>query len=650
MLGIFLEKLSFPEKDNRLESIHPAHPATYRWIPNHPDFTDPGRLGHRLYWIQGKPGSGKSTIMKYISEQSSSISKSEPEASITISFFFNARGAVLESSMEGFIRSCLFQILQARPRLYTHIQRELEPGQNRRWSFIQLNKMFRTIINRCISTSRLCIFIDALDECSGMPGEILTFLQDIAAMDQSHPSPGQNGHGLQICISSRPESILVERLRSFPKLVLEDYTSVDISVYVDANLGYIASQSEVKIFQEFREDIIHKANGVFLWVALVVEELLQGWEEADTVAEIRKKLSVIPGNLQDFFNRMVQKIKKPHISDAIIMLNCIMCAIRPITLTEFRLALAFGSQRTYCSMSEVYASEDVVQSDTELEKRIRSRCCGLLEVAKPHLTVQLIHQTVIDFLLPLNSFSNLASGDRAISYLNGHQYMLRACLQYLSISELKSVPGRVQESPEPEKDTRPTTEIYNEFGFLEYSLNKWMDHYRKAEAEGKSQSWQLAEFSSPSNQHFSTWYRIYCLVSDDNWDGVIPPFVSFASENNLLGYIRESSNESDITQIEGGEFGWPLQAAVVGGNLEMVRLLLDNGADIDAVGGRFGTAMAAAITLKKYEIINLLRERGANIELAPPQSPNFNGAWVYSRSPVTQSRLRLGFTYRTFET
>ena len=75
----------------------------------------------------------------------------------------------------------------------------------------------------------------------------------------------------------------------------------------------------------------------------------------------------------------------------------------------------------------------------------------------------------------------------------------------------------------------------------------------------------------------------------------------------------------------------------------MVRLLLDNDAPINALGGRFGTAMAAAITLKKYEIIELLRERGANVELAPPQSPTFDGSWVYSRSPITQSRLRLGF-------
>jgi hypothetical protein len=81
---------------------------------------------------------------------------------------------------------------------------------------------------------------------------------------------------------------------------------------------------------------------------------------------------------------------------------------------------------------------------------------------------------------------------------------------------------------------------------------------------------------------------------------VIPPFFSFAAENNLLGYIRESSNECVITQIEGGEFGWLQQAAVVGGSLEMLRLLLDNGVDIEAIGRRFGTAMAAAITLTKY--------------------------------------------------
>jgi hypothetical protein len=177
-------------------------------------------------------------------------------------------------------------------------------------------------------------------------------------------------------------------------------------------------------------------------------------------------LLIIPGNLQDFFHCMVQKIEKSHVSDATIMLNLYHMCYTTDHAKGFRLALTLGLQRTL-----PYASEDVVQSDTELEKIICSLCCGLLEVARPHLTVQLIHQTVIDFLLHSNGFSDPASDYRAISCLNGHLYMLRLCLQYLSISDLKSVPARVQESPESEKYSQLTTKVYGEFG-LEYSSNK----------------------------------------------------------------------------------------------------------------------------------------------------------------------------------
>lgn len=73
--------------------------------------------------------------------------------------------------------------------------------------------------------------------------------------------------------------------------------------------------------------------------------------------------------------------------------------------------------------------------------------------------------------------------------------------------------------------------------------------------------------------------------------------------------------------LPGGEYGYPLQAAVVAGHLPIVRLLLDHGADIDAEAGRFGTAMAAAITLKQPDMIDLLEKRGADVERCPPQSP-----------------------------
>ena len=68
----------------------------------------------------------------------------------------------------------------------------------------------------------------------------------------------------------------------------------------------------------------------------------------------------------------------------------------------------------------------------------------------------------------------------------------------------------------------------------------------------------------------------------------------------------------------GGEYGTALQAAAASSGesmLEVVRLLLDNGADVNAqsAGGRYGTALHAAAHCSNVEVMRLLVEKGANV-------------------------------------
>lgn len=69
--------LGFAEIDNRECEIKEAHKATFRWAlqprerPGYLTDPDPGlvnwlRESDGLFWIQGKLGSGKSTLMKYM--------------------------------------------------------------------------------------------------------------------------------------------------------------------------------------------------------------------------------------------------------------------------------------------------------------------------------------------------------------------------------------------------------------------------------------------------------------------------------------------------------------------------------------------------------------------------------------------------------
>jgi ankyrin repeat protein len=68
------------------------------------------------------------------------------------------------------------------------------------------------------------------------------------------------------------------------------------------------------------------------------------------------------------------------------------------------------------------------------------------------------------------------------------------------------------------------------------------------------------------------------------------------------------------TDIGGGRFGFPLQSACASyGSVEVVKVLLSNGADVNQRGGAFGTALHTAAFYGDLEIAQYLMARGADI-------------------------------------
>ena len=97
-----IEYLLFHAIDSRYLTVKAAHAKTCRWLlqePKYKDWLDASKVlsYHGLLWIKGKPGSGKSTLMKFIVTDT----RKRKVADLVISFFFNARGEELEKSTLG---------------------------------------------------------------------------------------------------------------------------------------------------------------------------------------------------------------------------------------------------------------------------------------------------------------------------------------------------------------------------------------------------------------------------------------------------------------------------------------------------------------------------------------------------------------------
>lgn len=127
----YLESLWYPETKRREETIKEAHARIFRWIFE-PDVSDKAvrqwhsfvewlASGQGTYWISGKAGSGKSTLMNYIHQDDETLKSlklwSGTKEVFTPSFFFWNAGNTLEKSSEGLVRSLLHQVFDRYPDL-----------------------------------------------------------------------------------------------------------------------------------------------------------------------------------------------------------------------------------------------------------------------------------------------------------------------------------------------------------------------------------------------------------------------------------------------------------------------------------------------------------------------------------------------------
>lgn len=113
-----LDSLRFDQIDARQMTIKNAHAKTCKWLlhkSEYHDWLDATKLSehHGFLWIKGKPGTGKSTLMKFALAHARKTRKDR----IVISFFFNARGEDIEKSTIGTYRSMLLQLLERLPAL-----------------------------------------------------------------------------------------------------------------------------------------------------------------------------------------------------------------------------------------------------------------------------------------------------------------------------------------------------------------------------------------------------------------------------------------------------------------------------------------------------------------------------------------------------
>lgn len=242
-----LQSLNFHRRSLRERKIPEAHVRTFDWIfrrnvaqeDSSSTFVDWLQNRNGIFWIRGKAGSGKSTLMKFLSDHQETkrhlSSWAGNQTLIVARFFFWRAGLPLQKSQEGLLRSLLFEILRQCPSLIPRVLairsqfRDVYDEDNS-WTSDELLSVCHEISDGT-SDSKFCFFVDGLDEYeeSGMtPSDLIKTIKSLG------DSPN-----IKLCISSRPRSAFVDEFGQHLEclLKLEDLTQGDIRRYVMDKLG-----------------------------------------------------------------------------------------------------------------------------------------------------------------------------------------------------------------------------------------------------------------------------------------------------------------------------------------------------------------------------------------------------------------------------
>jgi hypothetical protein len=429
-----LEKLRFRNMEDRAEGIAAAHANTFNWISidekaaahacgdlakfgtsNKNEVSKSGDIpwdnfvkwlegDSALYWITGKPGSCKSTLMKYLHNNPripALLQHWSSELPLTIAgFFFWNSGTEMQMSELGLLQTLLHCAIgedcKLIPTLFPERWRSymLLGGSLHPWSMSELLRAFNILIS---DSSRAFFFlVDGLDEFDGEGAELADFIQDAVSSRAN----------VKICVASRPWLVFEDAFQKLPSLRIEVLTSADINLFVTDKLCGNRMFLELQKVQPQEaecliSEVTEKASGVFLWVRLVVTSLLEGLRDGDSIQDLQERLLELPSDLERLFSKILDQLNPAYFRQVSIYFQLVGAARDPLSLLEFSLAEE-EFQRTTSFQIQPMSSQEVSFRTEAMRRRLSSRCKGLLEVTRSsengRSIVQYLHRTVKDYL------------------------------------------------------------------------------------------------------------------------------------------------------------------------------------------------------------------------------------------------------------
>lgn len=419
---MIVNSLLFPTVNQRERAIPEAYRRTYDWIFHEPHrILNDSELWHsfpqwlegpsrEIYWITGKPGAGKSTLVKYILAdprlKPALMKWSQQRPLIMAGYFSWNAGTGLQKSHEGLLRTILYQCLQLQPDLVPRVfprrwaalwlfPSTVLPD----WDHTEILDAFKSLVFEHGKSYSFAFIIDGLDEFEDDHQQLIELLQLVNRQEN-----------VKICASSRPWNSFRDAFTQSPKLQLEHLTKNDIDIYVRDHFEESQGFRELSAMRpseagELVSEVVKKSKGVFLWVSVVVKMLLDNLSEGDKVTDLQRTLLSLPDDIRQLFDHMLASIDPKYHSESSRLFQ-MMIAAEECDMIVYCLSLYFADDDVPVNIEiENVSGGFLTDALSVVQRRLSSRTKGILEVHRSpqglfdHFTrVEYLHRTAKEWV------------------------------------------------------------------------------------------------------------------------------------------------------------------------------------------------------------------------------------------------------------
>ncbi|KAJ4299982.1 hypothetical protein N0V90_005230 [Kalmusia sp. IMI 367209] len=267
------------------------------------------------------------------------------------------------------------------------------------WPLEELQKTLKLLAAEQTISTRFYFHIDGLDEYAGDHFKVIDIIQELSHLP-----------AIKLCVSSRPWNQFQHTIgqSNHGSLQLHTLTREDIEMFAQDSIlkyrNYFSSYIEEQQYSELIHEIVRKAQGVFLWVRLVIRSLRNGLINDDQVSLLRKRLDELPSDLGEFFEHILNSVDTVYRECMARTFLTALAVPKPLELVHYSFLEEvdpdFGWRMPFSPLDD----DDIQERLNRTKWRLNGRYKGLLdpssesEVPRRDVKVDFLHGTLRDFL------------------------------------------------------------------------------------------------------------------------------------------------------------------------------------------------------------------------------------------------------------